>query len=155
MTTQSIELPQKESYRFGNTGHYGRDLTCPARGKTGSNCGGINHFAAVCKSKSSVTSRVRLVQPVSGDESDDEPAYAFHLPDSSNRGPTIKATLGGVDMEILVDSGATKNIVDETTWEWLNQNRIACESKVAHKKQRLYPYASPHHCRSKVLFPPL
>ena len=111
--------PQKECicYRCGHTGHYGRDPACPARGKTCSNCGGINHFAAVYKSKSNVTERVHLVQPVSGDESDDEPTYTFHLPDSSNRGPTIKANLGDVDMQILVDSGATKNIVDETTWE--------------------------------------
>ena len=136
--------PQKESicYRCGHTGHYGRDPACPARGKTCSKCGGINHFATVCKSKSNGTRQVRLVQPVSGDECDDEPAYAFHLPDSGNRGPTINANLGGVELQILVDSGATKNIVDETTWEWLKQNRIRCESKAAHKQKKLYPYAS-------------
>ena len=58
---------------------------------------------------------MRLVQQVSSGESDDELAYAFHLLDSRNRGPTITANIGGVDMPILVDSGATKNIVDETT----------------------------------------
>ncbi len=121
---------------------YGRDPTCPARGKTCSNCGGVNHFAAVCKSKSSVNNRVRLVHQMSSDESDDEPAYAFHLPDSRNRGSTIKANIGGVDMQILVDSGATKNIVDETTWEWLKQHRIICASKVASRQKKLYPYAS-------------
>ena len=52
-------------------------------------------------------------------ESEDDPAFAFHLKDSSNRGPTVKANIGGVDMQILVDSGATKNIVGVTTWEWL------------------------------------
>jgi DNA repair exonuclease SbcCD ATPase subunit len=79
---------------------------------------------------------------VSSDESDDEPAYAFHLPDSRNRGSTIKANIGGVDMQILVDSGATKNIVDETTWEWLKQHRIICASKVASRQKKLYHYAS-------------
>lgn len=79
---------------------------------------------------------------MSGDESEDEPAFAFHLKDSSNRGPTVKANIGGVDMQILVDSGATKNIVDVTTWEWLKQNHIICESKVAQRHEKLYSYAS-------------
>ena len=79
---------------------------------------------------------------MSGDESEDEPAFAFHLKDSSNRGPTVKANIGGVDMQILVDSGATKNIVDVTTWEWLKQNHIICESKVAQRHKKLYSYAS-------------
>ena len=78
---------------------------------------------------------------MSGDESEDEPAFAFHLTDSSNRAPTAKANIGGVDMQILVDSGATKNIVDVTTWEWLKQNHILCESKVAQRHKKLYSYA--------------
>ena len=41
-----------------------------------------------------------------------------------------------------MDSGATKNIVDETTWEWLKQHRIICASKVASRQKKLYPYAS-------------
>ena len=137
-------IPHKEStcYRCGNTGHYSRDPTCPARGKTCSYCGGPNHFAAVCKSESSPTSKVYLVHQMSGDESEDEPAFAFHLKDSSNRGPTVKANIGGVDMQILVDSGATKNIVDVTTWEWLKQNHIICESKAAQRHKKLYSYAS-------------
>ena len=137
-------IPHKEStcYRCGNTGHYSRDPTCPARGKICSYCGGPNHFAAVCKSESSPTSRVYLVHQMSGDESEDEPAFAFHLKDSSNRGPTVKANIGGVDMQILVDSGATKNIVDVTTLEWLKQNHISCESKAAQRHKKLYSYAS-------------
>jgi hypothetical protein len=50
------------------------------------------------------------IQHVSSGESDNERAYAFHLPDSRNRGPTITANIGGVDMSILVDSGATKTL---------------------------------------------
>ena len=135
---------QKEStcYQCGKTGHYSRDPTCPARSKTSSHCGGPNHFAALCKSPSSPTSRVYLVHQMSGDESKDESAFSLHLKDSSNRGPTVKANVGGVDMQILVDSGATKNIVDVTTWEWLKQNRILCESKVAQRHKKLYSYAS-------------
>jgi hypothetical protein len=125
------------------TGHFGRHPTRPDRGEHCSNCGGVDHIPAVCKSKSRANNQVRLVQQVSSDESDDEPAYVFHLPDSSNRAPTTPANskIGGVDMPILVDSGATKNIV-ETTWEWLKQHRILCESKGASRQKKLYQYAS-------------
>ena len=147
-------ISQRESTcdRCGNTGHYSGDPTCPARGKTCSHCSGPNHFAAVCKSRSSPTSRVYLVHQMSGDESEDEPAFAFHLKDSSSRGPTVKANIGGVDMQILVDSGATKNIVDVTTWEWLKQNRIICESKVAQRHKKLYSYASTTPVQEKGTF---
>ena len=96
-------IPQKEStcYRCGNTGHYSRDPTCPARGKTCSYCGGLNHFAAVCKSESSPTSRVYLVHQRSGDESKDEPAFAFHLKDSSNRRPAVKVVSVNTDIPPL------------------------------------------------------
>ena len=89
---------------------------------------------------------------MSGDESEDEPAIAFHLKDSSIRGPAVKANFGGVDMQILVDSGATKNIVDVTTWEWLKQNRIICESKVEQRHKKLYSYASTTPLQVKCTF---
>ena len=96
--------------RCGNTDHFFRDPTCPDRGMPCSNCGGVNHFSAVCKSKSRANNQVRLIQQVSSGESDNERAYVFQLPDSRNRGPTITANIGGVDMSILVDSGATKTL---------------------------------------------
>ena len=38
-------------YRCGNTGHFGRDPTCPAKGKICNKCGGKDHFSTVCKTK--------------------------------------------------------------------------------------------------------
>ena len=51
--TQQGSSPAK-CYRCGRTGHFGRDPTCPARGKTCNKCKGKDHFAAVCKTKGSV-----------------------------------------------------------------------------------------------------
>ena len=44
--------------------------------------------------------------------------YAFRVTDrvQSNM---LKLSVGGVELEMLVDSGATNNIVDEETWEQL------------------------------------
>ena len=38
-------------YRCGNVGHFGRDPTFPARGKTWKKCGGADHFTQKCKHK--------------------------------------------------------------------------------------------------------
>ena len=36
-------------WRCGNTGHYGRDLSCPARARKCTSCGEVGHFAAACR----------------------------------------------------------------------------------------------------------
>ena len=168
-------------YRCGNTGHYIQDPTCqlaarpvatlvvpitlllyanhspvpPAECALSTRCQMNDesdesedepafafHLKDGCSGKCSKCS----------DESEDEPAFAFHLKDSSKRGPTVKANIGGVDMQILVDSGATKNIVDVTTWEWLKQKHIICESKVAQRHKKLYSYASTTPLQVKCTF---
>ena len=41
---------------------------------------------------------------------------------------------------MIVDSGASTNIIDKQTWEWLTKNKVKCKSARADRK--LYPYAS-------------
>ena len=59
-------------YRCGNVGHFGRDPNCPARGKASKKCGGANHFAQQCKTKSLKPARsrpsgkLRLLQTFAG-----------------------------------------------------------------------------------------
>ena len=47
----SGEPGNKTCYRCGNTGHFGRDPECPAKGKTCRSCGGADHFSSQCRSK--------------------------------------------------------------------------------------------------------
>lgn len=53
-------------------------------------------------------------------------------------------TVGGVNLDMLLDLGATSNIIDEETWEKLKSKRIACRSYKSDKK--LYAYA----CRTFI-----
>ena len=41
---------------------------------------------------------------------------------------------------MIVDSGASTNIVDKQTWEWLKNNKVKCKSVRSDRK--VYPYAS-------------
>ena len=123
--------PGKESkeacYRCGNVGHYGRDPNCPARGKTCKKCGGANHFAQQCKTKSpkpakprssgklkDTKKKVRYVQDV--DEDEDE--YAFIVKSASQPGK-IEVFIGGILVEMVVDSGASTNVIDKHLWSKL------------------------------------
>ena len=68
-------------------------------------------------------------------------SYAFHLADSSQQGSSVKSNNGGLDMQVFVDYGETKNI-GKTTWEWLKVNSMIWESTVANIRKMLYLYAS-------------
>ena len=54
----------------------------------------------------------------------------------------ITVQVGGVDLKMLIDSGANSNIVDEGTWEQLKAKGVKCESQAASPDKKLYPYAS-------------
>ena len=50
----------------------------------------------------------------------------------------LKMSVGGVRLEMFVDSGATNNIVDEETWEDLKVKKIKCKSEAAPIDRKLY-----------------
>ena len=54
----------------------------------------------------------------------------------------ITVQVGGVDLKMLIDSGANSNVVDEGTWEQLKAKGVKCESQAASPDKTLYPYAS-------------
>jgi len=56
--------------------------------------------------------------------------YAFRVTNEVHSN-LLKLSVGGVELEMLVDSGATNNIVDEETWEDLKAKKIKCKSEAA------------------------
>ena len=124
-----------QCYRCGNTGHFGRDPKCPARGKTCRKCGGKDHFQRACKSRDTGANGERQVNQVQGNCE-----YAFHV--SGDNASTVSVSIGGVNLDMLVDSGATSNIIGEETWEKLKAQGIKCTSSAAPSGKKLYAYAS-------------
>ena len=52
--------------------------------------------------------------------------------------PAVNVCVGGVSLDVLIDSGCTHNIVDEHTWAALKENVIECTSSVNPTGKQLY-----------------
>ena len=60
--------------------------------------------------------------------------------------------VGGVELDVLVNSGATHNIIDEDTWMYLKTHAITCTSSAKPAGQQLYTYASTRPLQVKGTF---
>ena len=138
---------QSRNRRYGNKqgkpprkcGHCGgyapHKNPCPARGKSCKACGKIGHFAHVCCSKP------RTVAPVeTGQSSDEEYEYVYTTDHQENKKPPIcQLQINGKTVEMMIDSGASVNLLDETTFQRINSH--GSESlQPAHTK--IYSYGS-------------
>ena len=129
----------------GYTGHKANDRRCPARGKQCRKCNGSGHFEAVCKTKEKQTSgrgaggphkpdigkrgaayHVRQVE-TEGTQGDDC-EYAFGILDDSNVSSDgkIPVKIGGLPVTMIIDSGASCNVIGRKVWEYLKANKVAC-----------------------------
>ncbi|XP_028413782.1 uncharacterized protein K02A2.6-like [Dendronephthya gigantea] len=82
--------------------------------------------------------RKGTVNAVNPKEDDHDPVYAFIV--GSTKPEKVEVSVGGCPLYMIIDSGASVNIVDRQTWEWLKKNRVVCTSTRSEKK--LYTYAS-------------
>eukprot|EP00794_Sanderia_malayensis_P020813 gene20813-22856_t len=103
---------------------------CPAQGQTCHKCGKNNHFAKVCRSgfknsaqpKGSTKHAVRhvLATPLAAaqaepNKSDEE--YLFTLSSSDKHAPKAQLTLNEMPLSMIIDTGASINIIDEHTYK--------------------------------------
>ena len=128
-----------QCYRCGKTGHWGRYQCCPARGKTCNLCNGKDHFSVVCQTKKQTKGRVHQVHCPDFDSD-----YAFRITSGllSPNSNTVNVCVGGVCLDVMIDSGCSHNIVDEHTWAELKKSAIKCTSSVNPTGKQLYTYAS-------------
>ena len=143
------ESAKRACYRCGKVGHFGRDPECPAKGKTCHKCGGADHFSPQCKTKTAKPPKPRREEKTKGRKTKksvryvrserDEDEYAFTV-NSATSPEKIDVTVGGVVVAMLIDSGASTNVIDKNLWLKLKQDKIKCVSRKSDKK--LYAYGS-------------
>lgn len=150
--TEQATSRKGKCFRCGKEGHYAKDSTCPARNETCRKCGKTGHFASQCQTKirsrgyshqSSKTQR-RVNHIESSDNAkqvtvNDE--YAFSIGDGNDHSGLVTICVGGILLtDVLIDSGATCNLVDKATWELLKSNGIKCQSQK--NSSRIFAYGA-------------
>ena len=138
-------------------GHKADDKVCTARGKRCRKCNNPGHFEKVCKTKLKTSEgrkggkdrRVRQVG-IGVDENDDS-EYAFGVlggADNPDNGK-ISVKIGGVQVTMIIDSGASCNVLDRNLWEYLKANKVRCASSKATKNCICMVVSS--HCKLQAL----
>ncbi|XP_039449509.1 uncharacterized protein LOC120428543 [Culex pipiens pallens] len=151
-------------FRCGKPGHTGHDTRCPARNQTCYKCNKPGHFSTKCQTP--MISKPRYA-PKRKSEDNRQPqhwkkprfnsvrAIEHHEPDQSAAGPSgqsnfiynigdgdefLWVVLGGVPVQMLIDSGSQKNIVDDTTWDSLKRQGIEVKNVRNGSDQTFRPY---------------
>ncbi|XP_071503133.1 uncharacterized protein [Diadema antillarum] len=144
---QTTPKPSGTCYYCG--GPYPHQTSCPAAGKQCKACNKMGHFAKVCRSSSrrGKINNVKDGDDVTGTsvtQPDDE--YSFTIRDkiySAQNGhkhlPTTQLMVGHKGMEVIIDSGATVNIMDAPTFHDLKTTH----KFILHKAHsHIFPYGS-------------
>lgn len=148
-------LKKKKCFRCGSEHHLSFDQNCPARKRSCERCSRMGDYKKMCRTnlmKSNTTSTGKNSNPVSvqhieddGKDDDDAPEtnsncatneYLFHIGSRNIDKIKYQCKLGGVPLELLIDSGSEVNVIDLKTWENLKkQNIVVTNSKKGSDKQ--------------------
>ncbi|XP_041786627.1 uncharacterized protein K02A2.6-like [Anopheles merus] len=141
---------EKACFNCGRVGHFAASFNCPARGKECRNCKKLGHFEQMCRKfmeKGPTKRQIRAIdesseakQPKTEEETHSSKVYyAFYSVNESN---VISCMLGGVSLEMMVDSGADANLIPSEMWEELKNRNIAVVSSTKRSSKILRAYGS-------------
>ncbi|XP_022826768.1 uncharacterized protein K02A2.6-like [Spodoptera litura] len=143
--------------RCGNTKHDSQYSLCVAKNQKCHSCGKIGHFARWCRSrkdqkrkledteiktkgadKPSDSKKARKDGRVNFVEKDVEYVFNIYNDDETS----VKCMIGGVVVDMLVDSGCKVNLISDKTWYSLKKQNIKVSNQIQKPNKRLVPYGS-------------
>ena len=135
---------EKKCWKCGREGHLSKDDCCPVRKEKCRKCGITGHFAKVCRSKDTHQNRVfsvdqkdaNMASPAMRDGSSGDEIFAINL--TPEEEPQVEITVGGQEGNVLIDSGALCNVIDQQLWEQLKRKEAVCKSHTVNKTLKSY-----------------
>ena len=150
LSSGSKETKVRGCCRCNYTDHMAQDQNCPAHSKGCNACGEIGHFAVCCKTKeckpptrddegrNNTRGRAYQLSENSATGQQDYHAFAVGVGQPKS-GSEVDLKITGVMLHaVLIDSGVSCNVIDQTTWEVLKKKSVQCESKKSSKKLFAY-----------------
>ncbi|XP_060552185.1 uncharacterized protein LOC132713564 [Ruditapes philippinarum] len=116
-------------------GRYPHNGQCPARGKTCNFCKKPNHFMTVCRKKQKDPEVRQIEKKTDSCSSDDD--YCYALKSNVSKTPKSNVKINDVQVNVLVDSGASVNILDENTYSIIGKPKLSNRNL-----PKLLPYGS-------------
>ena len=164
--TQSRPQPKSSQCRQCGLSWPHTKNPCPAKGKTCNKCGKPNHFAKMCLSgrriapvqgqhkherrpKQTALNRrpdVNYVSTAPEEEnekeessSDDEYIFTLGHEPGKTRVPETNVEINGVEMKMMIDTGASTDIMDEAAFQKIKQAQLI---KLTEDRCRIFAYGS-------------
>ncbi|CAK8692680.1 uncharacterized protein LOC143462177 [Clavelina lepadiformis] len=141
---RSTNKEGKECFACGRKG----DAQCPAKGKTCNKCGKVGHFGMKCRSRTidqrspehGRARKPRRAGPRTHAVEEEEEIHRTFSIKSNRQNGFVTLSIGGVKMDMLVDSGSSCNLLSSDTREWLKKSKVKIIKKTPGSKKKLFGY---------------
>lgn len=114
----------RKCWKCGREGHLSKHKCCLTKKEKCRKCSCIGYFHNVCKSRNSKQTEVISVE---NNESLKDEIFSINL--TPEEEPEGKVSFGGQEVHMLIDSGASYNVIDYQLWRQLKSNGVLCRSQ--------------------------
>lgn len=120
--------------RCGIPGHHADECRC-SKNITCFKCRRVGHFAKMCRSEKANSTKAEEIEEEN--ESESESDYGFCI-DAGSKLKTVNVEINGVKLDMIIDSGATCNIINSETKKKLKHAGVKFEKS----NKTIQPYCS-------------